>query len=208
MLAVICDLDGTLVDSERIFMEASRAVVAPGVITTEVYESWIGHGGFSEWVEATYGMHRDVFRARVLEEFVRQLEIDAAPAIEGAEALLERLSAHGLPLAIASQSSHPLIEASLRATGLARFFRTVASVQDVGGIGKPAPDVYLHAARRLGIPPEHCLAIEDSVTGVASAVAAGMRVVQSRGTTYPAPAQPGVHAIIESLHDFDLAWLA
>ncbi len=49
--AVICDLDGTLVDSERIFIEASRAVVAPGVITTEVYESWIGRGGFSEWVE-------------------------------------------------------------------------------------------------------------------------------------------------------------
>ncbi|MFN8637931.1 MAG: HAD family hydrolase [Dehalococcoidia bacterium] len=147
-------------------------------------------------------------RTRVLEEFVRQLGLDAMPVIDGAEALLQRFTDLDLPLAVASQSSHPLIEASLRTTGLSRFFRAVSSVQDVGGVGKPAPDVYLHAANRLGIPAEHCLAIEDSVTGVQSALAAGMRVVQSRGTTYPAPPQPGVHHIVESLHDFDLAWLA
>jgi beta-phosphoglucomutase-like phosphatase (HAD superfamily) len=84
----------------------------------------------------------------------------------------------------------------------------VTSVDDVGKVGKPAPDVYLHAAARLGVPPEACLAIEDSIPGIQSALAAGMRVIQSRGTSYPAPPQPGVHAIIESLHDFDLAWLA
>ena len=136
------------------------------------------------------------------------LELDAAPAIDGASDLLASLVARGLPLGVASQSSHALIEASLRAAKLAHHFGVVVSVQDVGNVGKPAPDVYLHAASRLGVPPAACLAIEDSVVGVRSALAAGMRVVQSRGTSFPAPPQPGVHAVIESLRDFDLRWLA
>ncbi len=205
--AVISDLDGTLVDSERIFMAATRAVIAPHEMTNEVYEAWIGRGGFSRYVEDTYGIPVSDFRPRVLAEFIRQVAQDPTPAIEGARELLERLAAAGLPLAVASQSSHPLIEASLRATRLAHHFQVVASVQDVGDIGKPAPDVYLHAARRLRVAPEACLALEDSAVGVQAALAAGMRVIQTRGTTYPAPPQPGVHAVIESLHDFDLAWL-
>lgn len=208
ILAVISDLDGTLVDSERIFMAATRAVIHPHEMTTAVYEGWIGRGGFSQYVEAHYGIPTEEFRARVLEEFIRQVGADASPAIDGAAELLERLSATGLPLAVASQSSHALIEASLRASRLAHHFRVVASVQDVGNVGKPAPDVYLHAASRLGVPPEACLAIEDSAVGVQSALAAGMRVIQTRGTSYPAPPQPGVHAVTESLRTFDLAWLA
>ena len=207
ILALVSDLDGTLVDSERIFMAATRAVIHPHEMTTEVYEAWIGRSGFSQFVEATYGIATDDFRARVLEEFVRQVAADAAPAIDGARELLERLSATGLPLAVASQSSHALIEASLRAARLAHHFSVIASVQDVGNVGKPAPDVYLHAARRLDVPPSACIAIEDSVVGVQSALAAGMRVIQTRGTSYPAPPQPGVHAVIESLRDFDLRWL-
>lgn len=205
--AVICDLDGTLVDSERIYMAATRVVIAPATMSDATYEGWIGRGGFSAWAEATYGIPADEFRTRVLAEFVLEMERDATPAIDGASALLERFTARGLPLAVASQSSHPLIEASLRASRLAHHFTAVVSVQDVGNVGKPAPDVYLHAARRLGVAPEACLAIEDSVVGVQSALAAGMRVVQSRGTSFPAPPQPGVHAIIESLHHFDLDWL-
>jgi beta-phosphoglucomutase-like phosphatase (HAD superfamily) len=83
----------------------------------------------------------------------------------------------------------------------------VVSVFDVNGVGKPAPDVYLHAASRLAVPPEACLALEDSISGVQSALAAGMRVVQYRGPHFASPPQPGVHAVIESLHDFDLGWL-
>ncbi len=205
--AVICDLDGTLVDSERIYMAATRVVIAPATISDATYEGWIGRGGFSQWAEATYGIPADEFRTRVLAEFVRQMEADHAPAIEGANALLERLAARGLPLAVASQSSHPLIAASLHASRLAHHFQAVVSVQDVGNVGKPAPDVYLHAASRLGVPPEACLALEDSIVGVQSALAAGMRVIQSRGTSYPAPPQPGVHAVLDSLHHFNLDWL-
>ena len=206
--AVISDLDGTLVDSERVYLAATRAVLAPALIEDAIYETWIGRGGFSEWIETTYGVARAGFRVRVLEEFVRALELDTAPAIDGASELLASLTARGLPLAVASQSSHALIEASLRAAKLAHHFAVVASVQDVGNVGKPAPDVYLHAASRLSVPPAACLAIEDSVVGVRSALAAGMRVVQSRGTSFPAPPQPGVHAVIESLREFDLGWLA
>jgi HAD superfamily hydrolase (TIGR01509 family) len=206
--AVISDLDGTLVDSERVYLAATRAVIAPALIEDAIYEAWIGRGGFSEWIETTYGVARDGFRARVLEEFARALELDSAPAIDGAHDLLASLTARGLPLAVASQSSHALIEASLRATKLAHHFSVVVSVQDVANVGKPAPDVYLHAASRLGVPAAACLAIEDSVVGVRSALAAGMRVVQSRGTSFPAPPQPGVHAVIESLREFDPRWLA
>jgi HAD superfamily hydrolase (TIGR01509 family) len=206
--AVISDLDGTLVDSERIYLAATRAVIAPALISTDVYEGWIGRGGFSAWAEATYGIPVAAFRERVLAEFIRHLELDASPAIDGAHDLLTTLGTRGLPLAVASQSSHPLIEASLRASNLAQHFRAIVSVDDVGNVGKPAPDVYLHAASRLGVQPESCLAIEDSVVGVRSALAAGMRVVQSRGTSFPVPLQPGVHAVIESLRDFDFGWLA
>jgi HAD superfamily hydrolase (TIGR01509 family) len=101
----------------------------------------------------------------------------------GAAATVERMAARW-PLALASSSNMPLIELALELTGLRRHFRAVVSSEEVAR-GKPAPDVYLEAARRLGVAPERCAAVEDSTNGLLSAHAAGMRVIAVPDPRYP-----------------------
>lgn len=96
-------------------------------------------------------------------------------AMHGAVALLERLSADGIPTAVVSSSSHHWVDGWLEKLGLAGYFRTTVCRGDAPQI-KPAPDLYLEAARRLGVPPAECLVIEDSLNGLKSAQAAGMSV--------------------------------
>src|SRR5918992_2187835 len=105
------------------------------------------------------------------------------PLLPGAVEAVQRLAARS-PLAVASSSNRPLIEAVLDAAGLERHFRATVSSEEVPR-GKPAPDVYLEAARRLGVAPERCAAIEDSSNGIRSAKAAGMRVLVLPNAHYP-----------------------
>jgi beta-phosphoglucomutase-like phosphatase (HAD superfamily) len=88
------------------------------------------------------------------------------------------------PLGLASSSNRPLIDTVLELGGLAGRFRATVSSEEVPR-GKPAPDVYLEAARRLGVPPERCVAVEDSHAGIHSAKAAGMGVVAIPNARYP-----------------------
>jgi HAD superfamily hydrolase (TIGR01509 family) len=135
-------------------------------------------------------------------------ELEAAPLepLDGALELVAALRARKLPIAVASQSQPAWIEATLRGAGLDGAFNTVLSAVEVER-GKPAPDIYIEAARRLGVQPPACLAIEDSAPGVASAHAAGMVVVQVRQSEWAAPPQPLAHAVIDSLREFDMRWL-
>jgi HAD superfamily hydrolase (TIGR01509 family) len=105
------------------------------------------------------------------------------PLIEGAGDAVRRL-AGSFRLAIASSSNRPLIDAVLVKSGLAPFFEITVSSEEVAR-GKPAPEVYLEATRRLELAPQHCAAIEDSSNGVRSAHAAGMRVVVVPNRSYP-----------------------
>ena len=105
---------------------------------------------------------------------------------------MERLAADW-PLGVASSSNRPLIDLVLELSGLARFFRATVSSEEVER-GKPAPDVYLEAARRLGVDPERCAAVEDSENGIRSAAAAGMRVIAIPNRRYP----PGEEALAEA----------
>ena len=105
------------------------------------------------------------------------------------------------PLGVASSSNRPLIDAVLATSGLAPCFRATVSSEEVPR-GKPAPDVYLEAARRLGVEASACAAVEDSHSGIRSAKAAGMRVVAIPNPTYP----PGEEALAEA--DVVLASLA
>jgi len=116
---------------------------------------------------------------RRLEEIYRR----KLPLIEGAVEAVERL-AWRWPLALASSSNRGLIDLVLELAGLERFFRVTVSSEEVPR-GKPAPDVYLEAARRLGVPPDRCAAVEDSENGIRSAKAAGMRVIAIPSPVYP-----------------------
>jgi HAD superfamily hydrolase (TIGR01509 family) len=179
---VIFDNDGVLVDSEPI----SNRMLAE-------YLTEVGHPTtYEESIRDYMGsaMHRihdlieertgrrlpaefdDVFHARVFAAFERELK-----AVDGAAEVLEGLEAAGVPYCVASSGSHERIRVGHRATGLDRWFDDgrIFSSQDVGR-GKPAPDLFLHAAARMGVAPARCVVVEDSPLGVQAAVAAGMDV--------------------------------
>ena len=107
------------------------------------------------------------------------------PLVEGAVAAVARL-ATAFRLGLASSSNRPLIDAVLAATGLGELFEVTVSSEEVRR-GKPAPDVYLEATARLGVPPERSAAVEDSANGIRSARAAGLRVLAIPNPRYPPP---------------------
>jgi HAD superfamily hydrolase (TIGR01509 family) len=120
------------------------------------------------------------------------------PVVPGAVKAVQRLAAAGLRLALASSSNRELIDAVLRRLDLASVFEVTVSSEEVAR-GKPAPDVYLEAARRLGVPAARCVAIEDSASGIRAAHAAGMRVVAYPNRHYPPP--PDVLALADAVVD-------
>ena len=203
--ALICDMDGVLADTEPLFYAATRDAIAPHPFTETDYEQFIGTRGLEEWLSETFGFEPDFLHTRIMPVYHDAIA-RGLPAMAGAAALLEAAHARGLAVALASASSHASIELTLRAAGLRHHFPLVVSASDVAR-GKPAPDIYLHTARLLGVPPEACIAIEDSVHGIVSASSAGMRVVQSRQATFVPPPHPSAHAVIETLEGFKHGWL-
>jgi HAD superfamily hydrolase (TIGR01509 family) len=128
-------------------------------------------------------------------EVVRRLEAtyrEELPLIEGAPEAVARL-ARRWPLGLASSSNRPIIDLVLDLAGLHRFFKVTVSSEEVAR-GKPAPDVYLEAARRLGVDPTKTAAIEDSRNGILSAGAAGMRVIAIPNKRFP----PGEEVLAEA----------
>ncbi|MEU5320028.1 HAD family phosphatase [Streptomyces sp. NPDC021056] len=181
-LSVIFDLDGTLVDSEPNYYEAGRQILAEhgvpdftwaeheryvGISTLETVGLWKREYGLDASVE-------ELFAAKNR----RYLELARAntPVYPEMRKFVELLASEGVPTAVASGSSPQAIEAILRGTGLDAFLRTVVSADEVER-GKPAPDVFLEAARRLGADPAHCVVLEDAAPGAAAAHAAGMRCI-------------------------------
>ena len=206
--AVIFDLDGVLADTEPVHLQASRAVVAPAEIPMDEYERFVGSGAdeYSEWIEGTFGIPRAEFSHRYTETLVDLIRNGPSPTMPGADAIVRAVHRRGLRVAVASMSERPWADATLAATGLDRLISLVVTGEDVQQ-PKPDPEIYLHTAALLGVLPHACIAVEDSVHGVAAAVAAGMRVVQTRqGFLAPGP-QPGAHAVIEAWANFDLGWL-
>ncbi len=206
MQAVVFDLDGVLVDSEPIYLELSRRLVAPAELPEADFARFIGTHGMRHWLHERYGLPIDEIVPRLRE--LQHAYLAAAPptAVDGAGELTDEIRGRGLPLGVASQSDCDWIEGMLAGAGLAPAFSALVSAEEVDR-GKPAPDVYLRAAELLGAEPVACIAVEDSPHGVASALAAGMTVVQSRQTSHPFPRQPGVAAVVDSLRDFEVAWL-
>jgi HAD superfamily hydrolase (TIGR01509 family) len=186
--AIVFDLDGVLLDSEQLWDEAKHALVieAGGTWREEAPEVMMGMSS-PEWSrylhdelgleESPEELNAEVVR-RMLERYRERL-----PLLDGAVEAIRRL-ASSFPLAVASSSNRPLIETVLETAGVADLFAAVVSSEEVGR-GKPAPDVYLEAAARLGVEAARCAAIEDSSNGLRSAHAAGMRVLAIPNTHYP-----------------------
>jgi HAD superfamily hydrolase (TIGR01509 family) len=206
--AVVFDLDGVLVDSEEAWNEARRQLVEErgGRWTDRAQKDMMGMSS-TEW--SRY-MHDVVGAPEAPEEInaevVRRLERlyrERLPLVPGAVEAVKRIVAEWL-LAVASSSNRPLIDLFLELSGLAPYFRVTVSSEEVAH-GKPAPDVYLEAARRLGCDPTHCAAIEDSENGIRSAVAAGMRVIAIPNRAFPPSreALAAAHVVIPSLAELE-----
>ncbi|MFF3448048.1 HAD family hydrolase [Streptomyces sp. NPDC002667] len=180
--AVIFDLDGTLVDSEPNYFEAGRRTLAGqgvGDFTWADHETYVGistRETVALWKER-YGLTAPL--ETLLAEVNRcylELARASTPVYPEMRAFVHLLAAAGVPMAVASGSSREAIEVILSGTGLASRLTTVVSADEVAH-GKPAPDVFLEAARRLGAAPADCVVLEDAAPGVVAAHAAGMRCV-------------------------------
>ncbi|NLU68855.1 HAD family phosphatase [Streptomyces sp. HNM0574] len=180
--AVIFDLDGTLVDSEPNYYEAGRHVLAahghPG-FTWADHTRFIGIGTRETLatLRAEYGIEAPVEQllAEKNEAYLR-LARESTEAFPGMRKLVERLHASGHSMAVASGSSRAAIEAVLAGTGLDGLLTLHVSAEEVAH-GKPEPDVFLEAARRLGVTPDRCVVVEDAPPGADAAHRAGMRCI-------------------------------
>ncbi len=186
--AVVFDLDGVLVDTETVWDDVREALVRErgGRWHERAQADMMGMSS-PEW--SRY-MHDELALAEspeeINDEVVRRMLVryrNDLPLIDGAVAAVERLAA-AFTLALASSSNRPLIDTVLETADLARYFAATVSSEEVPR-GKPAPDVFLEAARRLGVAPRLCAAVEDSSNGLRAAHAAGLRVIALPNTHYP-----------------------
>lgn len=186
MKAVILDLDGLLVDSEPLHLRVFNATLARYSVHYEIGDEEFGREfvGISQRRNAEYLITRFGLQVAVemlMREHVEQYMHIIADAtnlklMPGAEELLAYLCANKIEMAVASGSPRDQVDLILNGLDIASYFRTTVTGSDVANL-KPAPDAYLSVSRALDIAPIQCLAVEDSAAGVASAKAAGMRVV-------------------------------
>ena len=207
MRAVIFDLDGVLVESEGLWNRAKRELAdAHGVPWPDDAERTMMGMSSPEWsgyladlgVPLAPGAISDAVVTRLSEIYAEEL-----PLLPGAQEAVRRLAARW-PLGVASSSNRPIIELVLGEAGVQGCFAVTVSSEEVAR-GKPAPDVYLEAARRLGAEPGDCVAIEDSTNGLRAAHAAGMGVVAIPNREF-APDPEAVElagAALESLAELD-----
>ncbi|WP_006245318.1 HAD family hydrolase [Mycolicibacterium tusciae] len=183
MRAVLFDMDGTLVDSEKLWDISLTALYEHhgGRLTPQVRASMVG-GSAEDTIRAVYkdlGLEPDPAAMaesdRWLHEYTAELFDDGLPWCPGARELLEALAAQRTPMALVTNTQRALTERALNSIGKHYFSASVCG--DEVPQGKPAPDAYQRAAALLGLEPSECLAIEDSVTGTAAAEGAGCPVL-------------------------------
>jgi HAD superfamily hydrolase (TIGR01509 family) len=210
--AVVFDLDGVLIQSEEVWDAVRERYVreAGGRYDEEVQRAMMGMSApeWSRYLHEEAGVwedpediNREVVE-RMLQAYRREL-----PLLPGAVEAVRR-TAESFPLGLASSSNREVFEAVLDLAGIADCFSATVSSEEVPR-GKPAPDVYLEAARRLGVAPGRCAAVEDSHAGIRSAKSAGMRVVAIPNASYPpdAEALELADAVLRSLDDLTISVL-
>jgi HAD superfamily hydrolase (TIGR01509 family) len=203
--AVIFDLDGVLIDSEQVWDDARREFVGEqgGHWHDRAQQDMMGMSSpeWSRYLNEELGV--ELPPERISEEVAGRLADlyrERPPLLPGARDAVGRL-ARRWPLGLASSSNRELIDLVLESAGLAPCFRATVSSEEVEH-GKPAPDVYLEAARRLAVAPDRCAAIEDSSNGIASAAAAGTRVIAIPNRHFP-PGDAALAAASRVLHSLE-----
>lgn len=188
--SVIFDLDGVLLDSEHVWDRARRAVAHEheGTWLPEATASMQGMSSveWARYMQQQLGVQLD--QQQIIDRVLEALFAEYAqglPLLPGALEAVRRL-AQRWPLGLASSSNRSVIDRVLRQADIADLFAATVSSEEVAR-GKPSPDVYLEAARRLDRRPEACAAIEDSANGIRSAVAAQTRVVAVPNQAFPPP---------------------
>lgn len=180
---IIFDCDGVLVDSEMLSAAVLKGMMAEAglPITPEIFrDDFLGRSFASAAKRTEQRFGRALppeFQLQYRERLLARMRMELQP-MDGVQAMLDGLRT---PYCLATSSSPPRLELSLRVTGLAHYFENRAFTASEVKNGKPAPDLCLYAAARMGVAPESCLVIEDSEMGVRSAKAAGMEVWQFAG---------------------------
>lgn len=179
--AVIFDMDGTLIDSEPNYRVADERFLRDrGVeLPEEVWDSFVGVGSRNmiERVKAEHGLRGETDELlEIKDAYYREIAETRTRVFPATAELTRRLEERGIPRAVATGSSRSTLSFSLEAVGLADRFNATVSSDEVES-GKPAPDVFLETASRLGVAPDRCLVVEDSRSGIEAALAAGMAVV-------------------------------
>ena len=186
--AVVFDLDGVLLQTEELWDEVREGLAREygGRYGPEQQRAMMGMSSleWSRYMHEAVGvpLPPEEISAEVVRRLAARYRTEL-PLIPGAVEVVRRVAATW-PLGLASSSNRELIELALELSGLAPLFSAVVSSEEVPR-GKPAPDVYLEAARRLGVEPKRCAAVEDSHSGIRSAKAAGMCVVAIPNPTFP-----------------------
>jgi HAD superfamily hydrolase (TIGR01509 family) len=211
--AVIFDLDGVLIDSESLWDQARREVVEgvgrPWPAGATEAMMGMSSGEWSNYLRDALGVPLGAteINERVVQRLLTHYQ-QHLPVLPGAPEAVRRL-AERWPLGLASSSNRPVIDAVLARSGLAEFFAVTVSSEEVGR-GKPAPDVYLEAARRLGVLAAACVVVEDSANGILAGVSAGMTVVAIPNREFPPP--PDVlglaHAVLGGISELTPAVVA
>ena len=186
--AVVFDLDGLLLDSEQLWDEVREELARErgGRWHERAQRDMMGMSSpeWSRYMHDVIGLPEQP--EEISAEVVRRMEEryrERLPLLPGARETVVRIAAHW-PLGLASSSNRELIDLALEQGDLARFFQATVSSEEVER-GKPAPDVYVEAARRLGVDPNRAVAVEDSHNGIRSAKAAGMRVIAIPNRHFP-----------------------
>ena len=178
--AIIFDMDGVLIDSERIWQEKE-----PGFIINlfpkfpvEKCHEFAGRTAKGIYELLSSYNTKNISEEKFLEKFRKfgSREIYSEVAIfEGLEDVLQKLS-KTKKIAVASSSLIEWVETAMQKTGFKKYFSAICSAEEIGGVSKPKPDIFLYAAKKLQVNPENCLVIEDANSGVQAGKSAGMTV--------------------------------
>ncbi len=203
--AAIFDMDGLLLDTERVCMRVFREAcdVHNLPFYEDVYLSIIGRNaaGIESIFRKAYKSDFERLHQEWRTRYYAVVQHQAIPVKEGVIELLEWLKEHNIPTAVATSTAKEVAKVKLELAGLSQYFDNLTTGCEVTN-GKPDPEIYLLAANRLSVAPDNCLAFEDSNNGVRAAVAANMSTYQIPDLVEPCDeVRQFGHAIVPSLHE-------